>query len=59
MSTSRATTQLMKSKETIAEKIEMVKSKAEAKILAYEHEMVSIDKALHALAGDVQVRKAS
>lgn len=59
MSTSRATTQLMKSKETIAARIELVKSKAEAKILAYESEIGSIDKALHALAGDAQVRKAS
>lgn len=59
MSTSRATTQLMKSKETIAAKIELVKSGAESKIMAYEHEMVAIDKALHALAGDVQVRKSA
>lgn len=59
MSTSRATTQLIKSKEAIVAKIEAVKSKAEAKLLAYEDEIKSIDKALHILSGDVSVRKAS
>lgn len=59
MSTSRAMTQLTKSKEKIAEKIELIKSKAEAKLLALESEIDSIDKALDALAGDTQVRKSA
>lgn len=59
MSTSRAMAQLTKRKEKIAEKIELIKSKAEAKLLALETEIDSIDKALDALAGDVAVRKSA
>ncbi len=59
MSTSRATNNLLKSKASIAAKIETIKSKAEAKILALENEVKSIDNALSALAGDIQVRKSA
>lgn len=59
MSTSRVTANLVKSRVAIAKKIETVKSKAEAKILAYESEIKSIDNALHALSGDISVRKSA
>lgn len=59
MSTARATTHLIKSKERIKAKIQSIKSKAEKKIMECEDELKQIDKAIEVLSSDsvTNVRK--
>lgn len=59
MSTERAVTQLVRSKDRISASIEAIKSKCEKKILMCENEIKQIDRALEVLSGNevAQVRK--